>query len=133
MKDKSNLKWKNLIDEEVRIPTFWNKERYDSLTVERQKRAAEYRRRLSDLRANKASEAEIEKLENRSRKMDEAYRLELKKMISDDKIGAYEGAGYLSKGMYRSQLNCIMRSSDAEGYCRVCTQRIVEMIRYYSE
>jgi hypothetical protein len=129
----NSLKWQDLVDNGVEIPTFWNKEYYDSLRIVRQKTGSEYQQKISRLREANSTAEEIEKLEKEAEEVDNKYSSELVNIISSKKIGAYEGAGYQSKGMYRSQLNCIMRSSDAESYCKVCEKRIIKMIRYYSE
>jgi hypothetical protein len=48
------------------------------------------------------------------------------------KVGAFEGAGYSSKGLYRPMVNCIMFSRGNIPYCRVCENAIIEMIRHYT-
>jgi hypothetical protein len=50
----------------------------------------------------------------------------------DEAIGVFEGARYLSKGIYRPVRNCRMKSNDAD-FCPVCQDVIVKMINYYSE
>jgi hypothetical protein len=47
--------------------------------------------------------------------------------------GVFEGGGYVEKGVYRPAYNCIMKSSDAPGYCKVCEVSIEKMILFYSE
>jgi hypothetical protein len=50
------------------------------------------------------------------------------------RVGAFEGAGYLSKGMYRPQVNCWMGNAGRmNGFCAVCTASIKRMIDYYAE
>ncbi len=36
------------------------------------------------------------------------------------RVGAFEGAGYSPRGIYRPSLDCIMFSGSADGYCPVC-------------
>lgn len=49
-------------------------------------------------------------------------------------VGAFEGGGYLSKGMYRSQQNCLMGSANPnDRFCAACEDAISEMIDYYSK
>ncbi len=50
-----------------------------------------------------------------------------------DKIGAFEGAGYLIKGVYRPRKDCMMRSFDGDVFCEVCTATIEKMIKFYAE
>ncbi len=48
-------------------------------------------------------------------------------------VGAFEGGGYLAKGMYRPQASCWMGSMNPkEGFCAVCEDAIQRTIDYYS-
>ena len=47
--------------------------------------------------------------------------------------GAFEGAGYLLKGVYRPKQDCLMRSFAGEHFCKVCTKAIEDMVRFYGE
>jgi hypothetical protein len=49
------------------------------------------------------------------------------------KVGAFEGAGYEAKGLFRSEADCIMFSSTASGFCRVCQRAINRMIDSYTK
>ncbi len=46
-------------------------------------------------------------------------------------LGVYEGAGYMTKGVYRPVDNCRMRTNEAPGFCPVCRRAIERMIDYY--
>lgn len=48
-----------------------------------------------------------------------------------DKIGAFEGAGYVTRKVYRPTNNCIMRSRTSDDFCPVCRQAITDMIELY--
>jgi len=50
-----------------------------------------------------------------------------------DIVGAFEGAGYTSEGMYRSQLDCIMFTKGVKPFCAACRRGIVEIIQRYGE
>ncbi len=52
---------------------------------------------------------------------------------SSGKIGVYEGAGYVQRGMYRPYPNCRMRSNHAERFCAICEEEIIRMIQFYTE
>jgi hypothetical protein len=47
-------------------------------------------------------------------------------------VGVYEGAGYASKGIYRSYINCIMFTR-TDFFCPVCDSAMVEVIEWYSK
>ena len=49
------------------------------------------------------------------------------------KIGVFEGAGYMTKGMYRSAYNCRMRTNDAKAFCSVCEKAVERMILFLTE
>jgi hypothetical protein len=46
--------------------------------------------------------------------------------INNDKIGVYEGGGYVAKGVFRPMINCRMHSNVAD-FCPVCRQAINRM------
>lgn len=48
-----------------------------------------------------------------------------------DKLGVFEGGGYVSKGIYRPMDRCMMR--DLAPFCPVCSRAIVKMIDYFSD
>ncbi len=50
---------------------------------------------------------------------------------NDDKVGVYEGGGYMSKGVYRPMVHCMMR--DYHPFCPVCRRVILKMIDYLSD
>ncbi len=49
-----------------------------------------------------------------------------------DKIGLFEGGGYLSEGIYSPYMDCRMKSNISSGFCPVCQNAIEEMILYYT-
>jgi len=50
-----------------------------------------------------------------------------------NKVGAFEGGGYMEKGIYRPAHDCTMRSVKIDGFCPVCKKAIQQMIDFYSE
>ena len=49
-----------------------------------------------------------------------------------NKVGAFVGAGYNEKGMYRPALNCRMRTNKAPTFCPVCQRAINRIIDFYT-
>jgi hypothetical protein len=49
------------------------------------------------------------------------------------KVGAYEGGGYVSKGVYRPSHDCTMKSISYDNFCPVCLDAIDRMIQSYLE
>ncbi len=48
-------------------------------------------------------------------------------------VGMFEGGGYVAKGVYSPMMDCRMKSNEAAGFCPVCQQAIIRMIKFYSE
>lgn len=50
-----------------------------------------------------------------------------------DKVGVFEGGGYVEKGVYRPRQDCSMKSISVDNFCPVCKKAIKAMIDFYSE
>lgn len=50
-----------------------------------------------------------------------------------NKVGAFEGGGYVAKGIYRPMEDCTMKSIKVNNFCPVCKNAIQQMINFYSE
>ncbi len=48
-------------------------------------------------------------------------------------VGAFEGANYEARGLYRPEVDCIMFTRDRIGFCRVCRRAISRIIDLYSK
>ena len=48
------------------------------------------------------------------------------------KVGAFEGASYEPKGLYRPTADCIMFTRDDVGFCPVCRRAIERAIDLYA-
>lgn len=46
-------------------------------------------------------------------------------------VGAYEGAGYSAKGIYRPAVDCRMKTNTATTFCPVCQRALKRMIEFY--
>jgi len=120
--DPQNLKWKEMVDDETPIPTPWNKEAFDKYGYEIQKER-------QAIRDQHLPETVMEELFDRQlTKENEFFSTEIYK----DKVGAFEGANYNAKGMYRSQLDCLMYTRH-NVFCKVCQRSIVNVINQYSK
>lgn len=47
------------------------------------------------------------------------------------KVGAFEGGGYESRGVYRAEVDCLMGSRTSVPFCRVCRRAISRAIDLY--
>ncbi|MBN2344947.1 MAG: peptidase M64, partial [Candidatus Aminicenantes bacterium] len=102
-----------------------------------QKKRAEINERIAAAKCAHAPQAEIDALQAQSEEMSRLNGLEInaffKRSRFNGKVGAFEGAGYAAKGLYRPMLDCIMFSRGPRPYCKVCEAAVERTIRYYSE
>ena len=48
-------------------------------------------------------------------------------------VGAFEGGGYLAKGIYRAEEKCLMGTADPnQKFCAACKRGIEQMIDFYA-
>ncbi|HMU42549.1 MAG TPA: M64 family metallopeptidase [Ignavibacteriaceae bacterium] len=50
-----------------------------------------------------------------------------------NKVGAFEGGGYVEKGVYRPMQDCTMKSISVDNFCPVCKRSLQAMIDFYSK
>ncbi len=50
-----------------------------------------------------------------------------------NKLGAFEGAGYVHKRIYRPVHDCKMRSNATKEFCPVCLKTVEEMLNFYTK
>ncbi len=50
-----------------------------------------------------------------------------------NQLGVFEGGGYVKNGIYRSAINCRMKSNEADGFCPVCQDAIGKTIKFITE
>ena len=122
LKDPATLKWRDLVTPGTPLPTPWEKEAF-----EKHSRAIQDRRR--EIRKRNAPEEEMDALFREQRAFDERL---LGSMKYSTAVGAFEGASYEAKGLYRPQADCIMFTRDRVGFCQVCRRAISRIIDLYS-
>ena len=49
------------------------------------------------------------------------------------RVGAFEGAMYEAKGLYRPEIDCIMFTRNPTTFCKVCERALERVIRSYVE
>lgn len=133
--DPGKLKWENLVSPEIAVPTPWEKEEYDRMDNAYQKVRQEINARIAALKKRGAPEAEVAGVEEESERLslEHAQKMDafLRKSKFWGKVGAFEGAGYSSEGLYRPALDCLMFSKGAKPFCTVCEQAVARAIDSY--
>ena len=118
----ATLKWRDLVTPGTPLPTPWDKE-----TFEKHSRDIQARRR--EIRKRNAPEEEMDALFREQMAWEQKA---LAGMKYSKAVGAFEGASYEPKGLYRPEADCIMFTRDPVGFCRVCRRAISTIIDLYS-
>ena len=92
--DDARRKWGALLAPDLPLPTPWSKDEYEALT-------------------NHVPPDQTAAVRERVRALLEAE-------VHRGRVGMFEGAMYRATGYYRPEVDCLMFSNTASGYCRVC-------------
>lgn len=122
-RDPRALKWADLVSPGTPLPTPWPKDAF-----EKQSRAIQERRR--EIRKRNAPESEMDALFREQQEFEEKL---LRNGPYGTAVGAFEGANYEARGLFRPQADCIMFTRDPVGFCAVCRRAISRIIDLYSK
>ncbi|HEY0371380.1 MAG TPA: M64 family metallopeptidase, partial [Thermoanaerobaculia bacterium] len=111
-------KWMSMVTPGTPLPTPWAKEEFE-------KSQREYQAERRKLREENVPETQMDALFRRAQVHETQF---LGSQPYAGKVGAFEGAGYEAKGLYRPEVDCIMFTRDEVGFCDVCTRAINHMI-----
>jgi len=135
--DPENLKWKEFITSGVSIPTPWEKEEFDKMGMDYQKIRQKINQKIEEMKRQGAPQDEIDRIVQKSEQLSKEHADRIDAYLAQskyrDKVGAFEGAGYSAKGLYRPMLDCLMFTKGDKPYCKVCEQAIIRVIKHYSE
>jgi len=131
------FKWRKSVSDGVEIPTMWRKAQFDSMDFKWQKERRSLNENIAKLKRNKASSDSIIRSQEDYNLKDKLHSEEVDKFLKNSKywgkIGVFEGAGYLSKGLYRPMIDCLMFSKGKKPYCKVCEEAVYRVINLYIE
>jgi hypothetical protein len=135
--DPDDLKWKKYVSPGIDIPTAWEKEAFDKMDLAYQKIRTELNDKIAELKRTKAAPEKIAQTEQESEQLsrDHADKVDanLAKSTYSGKVGAFEGAGYSAKGLYRPMLDCLMFTKGDKPFCKVCEMAVIRVIQFYTE
>ena len=116
--DPAHLKWADLVPAGTPLPTPWGKEEYE-------RHQADFQTRRKALRARHAPEKEMDALFSQELAWTKPF---LAAPPYGGRLGAFEGAGYRAKGLYRPSTDCIMFTRNMDRFCPVCARAIERVI-----
>lgn len=135
--DPKNLKWKKMASPGIEVPTPWEKAEFDAKDSAYQKVRQDVNEKIAKLKRSGAPVAEVAKAEAESERLSKEHADWVDQFLAKSryagKIGAFEGAGYAAKGLYRPAADCLMFTKGTKPFCRVCQEAVRRMIQYYSE
>jgi hypothetical protein len=118
LKDPETLKWADLVTPGTPLPTAWPKAEFE----------AESNAFQAERKKLVAGGAPPEAFDELFRKVQAADTKLLSGSPAFGKVGAFEGASYEAKGLYRPSIDCIMFTRDKVGFCPVCRRAIERII-----
>ena len=105
------------------------------MDLEWQAKRAKLNDNIAQLKKNNAPHQEIVRAEEQYALRDSEHSAKLSKFLKSSSrigvVGAFEGAGYCSEGLFRPMLECTMFSKSAAGFCAVCQDTIKRVTRSY--
>ena len=120
--EPAKLKWRDLVGESTPLPTPWSKDAYEE-------RSRAFQAERQRLRESGAPEEQLERLFTEER---ELFTRMLGAEPHARAVGAFEGALYTARGLYRPTVDCIMFTRDQVGFCPVCRRAIERVIDLYA-
>ncbi|HEX8170224.1 MAG TPA: M64 family metallopeptidase [Thermoanaerobaculia bacterium] len=121
--DGAHPKWMDLVTPGTPLPTPWDKKAFDE-------HSREYQAERAKLRNANVPESQMDALFRREQEWETKF---LGSQQYANRVGAFEGAGYESTGLYRPEADCIMFTRDEVGFCDVCARAIVKVIDMYAK
>ncbi len=125
-------KWADKLDPALAVPTPWRKAEFDEMDNAYQKRRTELDQLVAKLMTTSAPQAEVDRAlaesEDLSRVNQQRVDAWFAQQPQSGKVGVFEGAGYCSTGVYRSQLDCIMFSKGLKDFCAACGAGVREVL-----
>ena len=122
LRDPSAFKWRDLVTPGTPLPTPWAKAAFEQ-------HARQIQERRREVRKQNAPEEEMDALFREQQAFEEKL---LKGMPYSGAVGAFEGAAYEPRGLYRPEADCIMFTRNRAGFCAVCRRAISRIIDLYA-
>lgn len=135
--DPAKLKWQALVSPGVAVPTLWEKAEFDDMDNAYQRIRREVNGNIAKMKREGAAAADVARAEEESERLSREHADKVDAFLKASrfwgKVGAFEGAGYAAKGLYRPQLDCLMFTKGTKPFCKVCEAAVLRTILSYTE
>ena len=136
--DPCNVKWKNLLSPGIAVPTPWGKDETEALQAQQQENNRKMREEITSLQKENADDEKIGQIRQSYQEKNAQIRQQISQIRKENqqkwagKVGVFEGAGYSSKGLYRSEITIDFFTNQGFRYGLVSQQIIKQIIDFYS-
>ena len=137
--NRDRIKWKAFLTPDVALPTPNPEDDVIRLQAELKAGNTATRKKLQAAASEGLQDTEIQTIKdtwNVEKQTLEEMLMAAQQRLPETSgiVGAFEGGGYLKKGIYRAEQSCWMGSLDPEtGFCVVCQDAIRRMIVFHSD
>ena len=135
--DPARLKWADLVSPGVEVPTLWEKAEFDRMDNAYQSTRSDINAKIARMKREGAGAAEVAAAEEESERLSREHAAKvddfLRKSRYWEKVGAFEGAGYASQGLFRPQLDCLMFTKGTKPFCKVCEAAVRRTIERFTK
>lgn len=134
--DPASLKWRDLVAEDTPIPVPWDKKAFDAFDAAYQQQRRRWHERIAEAARTGAAPERIAELRTAEEAHAAAHARRVAERLAASPwagvVGAFEGAGYSSTGLYRPALDCLMFSRGSKPLCPVCRRSVEQEILAYT-
>ncbi len=136
--DTAHVKWGQYLSPGITVPTEWGKATYDSLVNRIKALVEEKDQVMEQMKSEGATDPELEKEQRDFQARINGVNKEIDAFFSNhplkEKVGVFEGANYMSKGLYRPTIMSLMHKFEENNlsYDVVNEQAIISTINYYT-
>ncbi len=134
--DREKIKWADLVTADTPIPTPWDKADFDSADLDYQVERREIDSAIAAATRAKTFQFELDALHEAARSHATQRVAEVDEFMDSSgslgTVGAFEGAGYVSEGLYRPSIDCLMFTRGVKALCPVCRRAVASRIDFYT-
>jgi hypothetical protein len=127
--DPDAVKWKHLLTPGIEVPTYWGQDQIEELEArikETQESKASSKDDLGTVDSDAEGSGNIDELKRQIQQIRDHYQ-----ELYQGKIGVFEGAGYTSKGLFRSEVHVGMFHEGEYG--KVSEEAILKVIQHLTD
>ena len=120
----------------TKLPTPWDKRVFDEQDLAYQEERRQLNAEIAAAARAGAAAGDLKRLQDaedrHALRRAEAVDAFMEASGLGATVGAFEGAGYVSRGMFRPSIDCLMFSRGVKPLCPVCRRAVESRIRIFT-